>query len=121
MAGTARRAGHTLWQAAVASGGVATITDAVSHNALNVNVAEQAGGVMAIAVGSAGLSALKGAVVSYVQKRSASKAATFERIVAVEVSKRLQGLLQVPPTVSDAPVAVPGTGNALPDAGAHVA
>lgn len=124
------RAGHTLYQAAIGSGGVLSILDAVQQGTVNVNVVEQGAGVAGAAVLASAVSLVKGALVGVVQKRSAGKANAFEAAVAAAVAARLQAFIPtpanvtltplpipgVPPTVSDSPSVVPVGGNGiLPD------
>lgn len=65
---------HTLWQAAVASGGVGEIAKSVTDHSVNIPGVEQGLVVAGVAVGGAALSLLKAAAVNYAAIHKNSKA-----------------------------------------------
>lgn len=62
-------AGHTLWQAALASGGVAIVGDAITNKGVDVSGAEQGLGVIAVACLASLGSLVKGYVLKWLKAR----------------------------------------------------
>lgn len=66
-------AGHTLWQAAVASGGVGEIAKSVTDHSVNLPGVEQGLMVAGVAVAGAGLSVAKSLASNYMVSHKADK------------------------------------------------
>lgn len=67
------KAGHTLWQAAVASGGIGEALKSLTDHSVNVPGAEQGLYVAGVAAGGALLSLVKSGVANYSVSHKADK------------------------------------------------
>lgn len=77
---------HTLWQAAVASGGVGEIAKSLTDHSVNVPGVEQGVLVAGVAVGGAALSLAKSALINYLTNHKMAKAVRYEAALEAAVA-----------------------------------
>lgn len=106
---------HTLWQAAIASGGIGTIAESAGNAHINLSGVEQGLSVAGMAVGASALSLAKSFTVNFLASHKASTAVRdAEKLAAIAKSV---ADYQSKHAVTAAPVAaVPAVGATLPTA-----